>query len=569
MPWRTGPQPRCVPRPRPLYFVFVNHGDPGAFHIYTGGESADDLMTPGDLDAWFDALSVNLGDDTAGQLAKSQPVVIVNGSCFSGSFCSSLAQDPGELPQRIVIASAASDESSIKGPPDPGSNVRDGELFVTSFFHALGLGYDMKSSYDKAAGKVSIYSASRYGAGKGDQYDDGGIQHAQLDDNGDGHTTHELLYEPPRSEDGWQARRMGLGFDKDVSPTQLDFLAVSRSITLTPGGTEAPALSATLDDPVGELPEVWVLVKSPGFQVSTSGDSEQVAVDLFMSDPVYPDAASKSMTEYAWSPARMSDHDFSTPGAYEAVYFAVNPVGDAAPLMRTYIYRPPTGYTGAPDSFGLLFPEAGAVVSERAVFAWQHAGLAGGSEVTYSLELTPMNAAVPVIRIDGLPSPHYVFPPPARGGYRASDLRDGVIYEWTVTAYDQYGGDTVASEIRHVEIDEFANLGVDTGMALIKVVDDETGAPVEDAVVTIGLTALSTPIYYQGRGEYLCTEIPEGSYPVGRLRAGGHHARPARLWQPLRLERPGGVVPDPNKDRAASPPCAQFGAPGGGSRDGR
>jgi hypothetical protein len=109
--------------PAPLYIVLVNHGSIGAFHL------GSDVLTPADLRRLLDTLQdVKLTNP----VARQQPVVVVLGHCHSGSFIRSIAG-----PDRIVIASADTWESSYRGASLAGGENPDGEYFVSSLFHEL------------------------------------------------------------------------------------------------------------------------------------------------------------------------------------------------------------------------------------------------------------------------------------------------------------------------------------------------------------------------------------------------------------------------------------------------
>ena len=109
--------------PAPLYIVLVNHGSIGAFHI------GRDLLTPTALDRMLDTLQdVKLTDP----VARQQQVVVVLGSCHSGSFIRTLSAN-----KRIVIAAADTWESSYRGASQAGELNPDGEYFVSTLFHEL------------------------------------------------------------------------------------------------------------------------------------------------------------------------------------------------------------------------------------------------------------------------------------------------------------------------------------------------------------------------------------------------------------------------------------------------
>ncbi|MBI4559772.1 MAG: right-handed parallel beta-helix repeat-containing protein, partial [Candidatus Hydrogenedentes bacterium] len=493
----------------PLFIVLVNHGEPSRFHVYSGAATEEgNIIAPADLDLWLDNLANNLGNDAAGLAAKEKPVVVVVGACYTGTFIPPLLQSPGNLPRRIVIASASATELSFKGPVEGtdsfGRPIRDGELFVTHLFSSLGRGRNLKLAFQDAAqlmvnytsrpGQTEANTTNPYGRGK---------QHALLNDNGDDLGSHILLPNPPPSEDGSLAPSVRLGFGGVFNATEMIFDEVTPLVVLTAGGTEAPAVAARVDNPAGEAALVWAEVKAPGFTLSTVPSSEQATVEGLTR--IAPDG-SKTLDTYSWSAERMSFQDFSQPGTYEINYFARNAAGDLAPPAHTYVYRPPVGANETPDAFGLVYPDDGVEVSETGTFHWQPTTDPEGGFVTYSLELVPDTAEAPTIRLDGLTTTYYVFPQPG-DGYDHNDLRDGVTYDWTVYAYDQYGART-ASDTRRLTVDTFGNPSLGTGNVLLVLVDALDGHRIPDA--TVRVSAWTVP--HTGQGEYLITDLAANGY---------------------------------------------------------
>ncbi|MBI4556403.1 MAG: PKD domain-containing protein [Candidatus Hydrogenedentes bacterium] len=498
----AGTQMRAAPAP--LFIILVNHGEPNKFHVYSGtAGSAHDVLTPPDLDTWLDQLAVNLGNDGAGLAAKQKPVIIVDGSCYSGSFMDELSQLPDDQPRRIVVSSAAADEVSFKGPVEgyDANNrpIRDGELFVSQMFGALGLGKNLKVAFEETSELLRNYTGQP-GQVSGVPGATSGKQHALLDDNSDGTGTNKLLPNPPPAEDGRLAASVRLGFGGEFNATQMTFDAASSTITLTAGGTEAPAISATLNNPGEELALVWVEVKPPDYTVNTPAQSEQVSLEGLLR--ISPDGGVKSTTGFSWSAQRMSIQSFAQPGRYDVTYFARNELGDFAPPAHTFVYRPPAGENAAPAPFGLLYPGNNVTISETAIFHWQPTEDPDGSYVTYTLELVPDLVGMPVIRIDGLESSFHAFPSPG-DGYDRNDLRDGATYTWTVYAYDQYGARTPATESRQATVDTFGNPSLGTGNALLVLEDAINYRRITDATIMVG--AWEVP--HTGQGEYLLTDL--------------------------------------------------------------
>ena len=98
--------------PAPIYVVFVDHGAPAPEFLLGNGET----ITPAQLDAWLDTLEAGLNTEAA-----KEPRVVVVGTCYSGGFIPQLSG-----PNRLIVASAAADEESYKGPREA-DGIRVGE----------------------------------------------------------------------------------------------------------------------------------------------------------------------------------------------------------------------------------------------------------------------------------------------------------------------------------------------------------------------------------------------------------------------------------------------------------
>jgi hypothetical protein len=121
-------------KPANLYLVMVDHGFDDTFYIHP------DIITAPELKEWLNTLQEGLIPE-----AKIQEKIIILGFCRSGSFIDDLSGS-----YRAVIASAAADESSYKGPLDA-DGIREGEYFVSEFFKAIAYGKSIAQSFNEAA----------------------------------------------------------------------------------------------------------------------------------------------------------------------------------------------------------------------------------------------------------------------------------------------------------------------------------------------------------------------------------------------------------------------------------
>ena len=188
--------------PGPLYFIMTNHGSVGKFHV------DDEVITPEDLDTWFNTLETSLTQD-----ALNQKRIIIDGSCFSGSFIPTLSKAG-----RIIITSAAADEESYKGLKENDTEPRDGEFFLTEFFKELESGESFKNAFINATDRTEMYTKRGTGGANSpdNKYFDKSIQHPFAEDNGDGEGSNDLR--DVSIDDGAVMTQLYLGVGTNPSP---------------------------------------------------------------------------------------------------------------------------------------------------------------------------------------------------------------------------------------------------------------------------------------------------------------------------------------------------------------
>ena len=123
--------------PANLYIVMVDHGLEDLFMM------DPESLTSTDLDEWLDSLQAQLIG-----AAVEQEIIVMLGFCHAGSFIDNLAQADS---RRIVIASAAPDEVSYKGPLDE-DGVREGEFFISEFFKKAAFGHSVALVFQRSHG---------------------------------------------------------------------------------------------------------------------------------------------------------------------------------------------------------------------------------------------------------------------------------------------------------------------------------------------------------------------------------------------------------------------------------
>ncbi|HLA39888.1 MAG TPA: C13 family peptidase, partial [Candidatus Glassbacteria bacterium] len=157
--------------PAPVYIILVDHGGDNTFYL-----DGALTITPPELDSWVDQLEAGLSAE-----ALLEPRILITGACYSGGFIDELS-----APNRLVIASAAANEESYKGPLEP-DGIRAGEYFLEELFQELGKGGTFETAFLLATVKTELFT--RLGGTSTNTVNaffDDAAQHPLLDDNGDG-----------------------------------------------------------------------------------------------------------------------------------------------------------------------------------------------------------------------------------------------------------------------------------------------------------------------------------------------------------------------------------------------
>jgi hypothetical protein len=511
---------KMLAAPAPLYIVLVNHGEPDRFHLHP------DALAPADLAEMLDELQTSLAANT---LAAQQPVVVVLGMCHSGSFVPALS-----APNRVVIAAAAADELSIRGPGEEGE--RQGEQFAYLLFRELNQGRTLRESFVNARSVIRRLSADRtlsvnpatpsFPGEKG--------QHPLLDDNGDGVAS--TIPTGVDGEDGSLAATISLTTPTNAIPAW-PIARVSPSVFL-PAGTELPAalLWAEVDQSPEDVRRVWMEVKQVASDPGVNPQSSmQHVLDLTV-EPMDP-YLQNEFVGYRWprdATAPNPNGLFLGPGAYQ-VFFYAKPADARMELSypaETMVYR--ASGTSRPSDFGLLGPPDGGTVDfnpatplSPGLFTWQVSTSAAGG-VRYVLRLWA-DAGRTVLVHESLPLiPTHLFLPP-------ETFEDQRRYWWDVVAVDAEGNATATGGFSFT-----VSLANSAAFAFVsgKVADALTGEAIAGARVTIRQTA--RVLVLDLSAGYYAAEVSPGACTV-TASADGYVGAP---WQGLTLAQAGSVELD-------------------------
>ena len=369
---------KMLANPAPLYVVLVNHGelngeeDAGMFHLHP------DNLRPEELDEMLFELENNFPENS---LVIEEPIIVVLGMCFSGSFMEALSR-----PGRIIISASASNERSIQGPaidPAPERRLQQGEYFVYLLFRELSTGVNLLDGFNVSRNMIrqvtSRFNLAKQGTES--QFPDADMgQHPLMDDNGDGVASQLASL---TQGDGLRAAKVVLRAS-DVSeglrnsfrpdPDGIPKIArVSPSIFLGPD-TVFPDPSTNNDTlilwaEVDETPTsknnfpLFLEIKKPGNFRENAKNDETLQADLAEELDCRPMAFDNDFfgqggntIRYIWpeiespnpetiitsSAADDSSNKFSEPGVYEIIFNAIaNSTAELQPStpITTFVYR--------------------------------------------------------------------------------------------------------------------------------------------------------------------------------------------------------------------------------------
>ena len=495
-----------------LYIIMIDHGwtDPlddeeGIFYIYP-----DDPLTSTELGGWLSELQTNL----AGTVSADRNIVVILGFCRAGAFIEDLS-DPAH-DNRVIVASAAKDESSHRGPQDVDENgqpLRDGEYFVSEFFKSVSYGKSIKQCFEDATLLTESFTSSGSGVTNAPFYDDS-IQHPLLNDNGDVVGSNELS--SVTGEDGAVSEFLFIGASPPEGNDPGDVLITRVNPAQFLGTTDTTAdLWAEVDDP-NDLRLIWMEIKQPNYNPVDPGAGLQIEMDNFKKA-----TTDVTNTRYTWTNVGDSPDPvdlFDIPGTYQVFYFAKdNDTGHVSPLIQSRIYKALDGNT-PPNTFSLLTPADLSTVLTTTILDWEDTIDPDGDSLTYSVLLSKGDDQfTDPILIEGLSNSDVLIS--AEDG-----IQDLSTYYWKVQAIDEYGAYRETS----VRIFETDNTNPVIGFIKGFVYDATTDEAITSATINInnGSLILNSSL----NGHYLGSFEP-GNFPI-TVTAGGYQDIQSTLDMP-------------------------------------
>jgi hypothetical protein len=470
--------------PAPLYVVFVDHGATDAFYVYSGAFDETRVISPTDLDGYFDTLEGQLNTQ-----ALSQPIVFVYGACHSGSFIPAVSAE-----NRVVITSAGADEVSHRGTTDPDTGVRDGEVFVTELFRNARGGKTLKESFELASEKTEEYTATRSNDGTAEL-----PQRALLDDNGDGAGSSRTALAFDTGYDGSTAHTLVLGYGVNAGDP-VSWIEASQTRTLATGELMGQLEARAIPAPTtGDT--AWIEVKTPAYL-----GGELAALDLpdfQQTVPMLRFDYESGISDLGAGTYRWSDFGtaFDAPGTYKVFYYIKDvDSGEVSTHILTTVFRSVPG-NRPPTPVTQIYPNNAQSVYSTTFFAWTESTDPDGDGITYRVEIAEDSGfTTGLIVEDGI-----VGTLAQIGG-----LVDGTTYYWRVWPVDEYGLSPTTANVRTFTVDN--NNPALPGSIVGRVRNILTLEPVVGATVTM------TPGNLQWttgtNGEYFFFQVTPGAYTV-------------------------------------------------------
>jgi len=345
----------------PLFIVMIDHGAPGQFML------GSEVLTPEDLNASISKLE--------SKMTTSINTVIVDGSCYSGSFTQALSR-----PGRVVITSSAADEQSAQGP-SVGSSVY-GEYFIYYLFYHLSHGKSVEAAFVEAGNATQQYRRCSGGCANAVGFHSDAKQHPTLNDRGDGQpgADYTRVDEQGNNDNGKLSSNIALGIG--TNPVTLDWAGI------------APAQKLMLSDPTSTVyarttvvaTSSWIEIMKPSFQMPDSGGSGQVLIKL----PAFPGTYNQNLGQWEYvihADVAKGFSGFDEPGTYTVYYYAVDGEGSiTAPAIGTIYVNTATNL--APTPCNLISPaNAAEQTNNMAVFSWSPSSDPDGDPVSYTLRI--------------------------------------------------------------------------------------------------------------------------------------------------------------------------------------
>jgi hypothetical protein len=453
----------------PLYLVLIDHGSPDIFHL-TGTQplSADKL---------------NQYLQTLDNLENKAEIVIVLGTCFSGSFIDEIAARG-----RIVVTSASSNEPSYRGPKINPGGVRDGGFFISNLFNELSKGNNLLDSFNTAVLRTESFTFSNHTVIKAPFYDFA-LQHPLLDDNGNKGSN--IL---PLNGDGYQAQNVILGHNEKQT-VEIVYTTISPE-QLNPNENSLN-FEVTVSDP-DNVKRVWIEIRKPGISLEDMrlkhlydniGLQQNIELEEY-----------NLLPDFNKSTYQLTSDVFDIPGQYIVFFYVKDKEGIISGYKESVIYKKKEN-NQPPLSFHPIYPmETEDTEFSDVILEWEKTRDPENDRFSYSLFLSTDTETFIKERI--FDTICFISLP------KSWDKKDVF---WKVQAIDDYGN-VAETQTWKFKIDNNQdNWGA---IVYFQVHDMDTQMPVPNAKINILSNNTHLDLVMHPNGQYIKRFLESGSFQI-------------------------------------------------------
>jgi hypothetical protein len=479
--------------PGNLYIIMINHGNKERFLM---GSPMENIKS-GDLSEWLNSLQNGLKNNLSSEL----DIVVILGFCHSGSFLDDLSGD-----NRVIIASAAADEASTRGPAS-GDEIREGEYFVSEFFKSVVYGKSLNNCFAAAVQKTEEYRdrLSNMPRNKRGPYFDNSEQHPLLDDNHDGFGSNNLDAEA----DGLKSKNLyiGVSMNMDNAPGDAIITEVSDTKFIDALSEFNEILWATVNDR-DRVSSIWIEIKPPYYQ----SDTDESNQDLLELKKWISLSYNEIEERYEWKKDSLGSDfvdEFSTPGMYNVFYYAIDKeTQNISPMMMSRVYKRKID-NAAPYNFYIVSPQNEEEAKTKVILEWTAVSKdPEGDQFTYTLHLSRdddnFDNKTTIIH-ENLTENMYLAELPSSG----VETWDNKTIYWKVQAIDEYGA------IRETQVHFFKTNNTNEWPGWIEgyIFDTYSGIPLSNATLTLKKDNITKQIIALPSGYFLGT-VESGVYDI-------------------------------------------------------
>jgi len=473
-----------------LYMIMIDHGNREEFLM------GNEKIKSWELSNWLNELQEEGLDKDVSSILD---IIVILGFCHSGSFIDDLSGKSN----RIIIASAAADEVSVRGNKGK-DGIREGEFFVSEFFKSVSFGKSVYDCFINAVDKTEKYrKRERYNnhySKKGPYFDDS-KQHPLLDDNRDGIGSNNL----EKEADGVISKDLYIGVSTNVNnaPGDTIITEVSETIFIDANSVFSNVFWAKVTGRT-RVSTIWIEIKSPDYKPIIDEDGQQIIELTKWETSFYNEKTER----FEWKKENMETDfikEFSSPGTYQVFYYVTDrETQNVSPMMISRVYKGKSD-NAAPYDFTLVSPKDDNEEKTKLVLDWTEPSKDPENDYfTYTLMLSKGDDNFEnekTICIEYITESMYLIELPSSG---VDTWDDNIIY-WKVQAIDEYGA------IKETKVQNFKTNNTNNWPLWVegKIYDIYSGMPISNAMI-IFKSNRTFEFKTQPSGYFLGT-IPSGS----------------------------------------------------------